>query len=307
VAEDSWVSPDHSSGSVSDQEYEQLVQAAAASGIIGSPGDTSVAFGDASGMNVKIRADKHATVRGFHWASGGSTLTLSVGSNGAGSTRIDLLVLRLSRSTWNVRAAVVAGVAGNPAPTPTQDTGTSGVWELPIATISVAPGASSIAANKVTPVNWYIGPPTIVCTSTTRPPAAAGQRIFETDTGKEFVGNGSSFVTSIIDSGWVNVPAIAGWTSACKVRNLNGQITVNGAFTRTGSSIAANSQWQMGTLPSAYWPSGPANIRVPMVRSGGIAIAGWIGVGTGIVVIQEFAAAISSGQVVYLSTSYPLG
>jgi hypothetical protein len=307
VAEDSWQSPNHSSGAVSDIELEQLYFPFTANGVIGSPADTSVAFGDSSGLNVKIRSGKHASIRGFHWYSGASDVTKTIGSNSSGSTRTDLLVLRLDRSTWDVRAAVVAGTPGSGAPAATQQTGTTGVWELPIATVTVANGAATITAGNVHPVNWYCGPQSVVCTSTTRPDPTAGLVIYETDTGREYIGNGSSFVNSITDSGWVSVPAISGWSSNCKVRNLNGQATITGSFTRTGSNIAANSQWQMGTIPSAYRPGGSQEIRVAMVRNGGVAISGWLGAGSGIVVVQEFGSAISTNNVVYLGASYPLG
>jgi hypothetical protein len=304
VAEDSWQSPNHSSGGVSDQELEQLYVPFTANAVIGTPADTTVAYGDSSGLNVKIRAGKHASVRGFHWYSGTTDVTKTVGSNSSGSTRIDLLVLRLDRSTWDVRSAVLTGTPGSGAPSPTQNTGTTGVWELPVAQITVASGASSISAANVRQVCWYAGPQSVVCTSTTRPPPVAGLAIFETDTGRQYIGNGSSFVNSITDTGWVTVPPISGWDSFCVVRNYNGVAYVEGHFRRTGGSIGPNASWQMGTVPAGYRPD--RQQRVAMVRSRGVAVIGWINP-DGNTAVNEYASAIATGDLVMLTTtSYPI-
>jgi hypothetical protein len=305
VAEDSWQSPNHSSGGVSDIELEQLYFPFTANAIVGSPSDTTVAYGDSSGLNVKIRAGKHASVRGFHWSSGGTDITKTIGANSSGSTRIDLLVLRLDRSTWDVRAAVVAGTPGSGAPAATQNTGTSGVWELPIAQVTVANGAASISAGNVKPVNWYCGPQSVVCTSTTRPPATAGLAIYETDTGRQYIGDGSSFVTSIVDSGWVNVPAISTWSSSCAVRNFNGVAFVDGYFTRTAATIGPNATYQIGTVPAAYRPG--RTLRVGMGRSGGGDAWGYLA-SDGALVLAEYAFTIGSGVNLFIAgLSYPIG
>jgi hypothetical protein len=307
VAEDSWQSPNHSSGAVTDIELEQLYMPFTANGVIGSPADTTVAYGDSSGMNVKIRSGKHASIRGFHWSAGVSDVTKTITSNASGSTRIDLLVLRLDRSTWDVRAAVVVGTPGSGAPAATQNTGTSGVWELPIAQVTVVNGAATITAGNVKQVCWYCGPQSVVCTSTTRPPAtgAYGLQIYETDTGRQYVSNGTAFVTTIVDSGWVTVPSISGWNSFCVVRNLNGIGYLEGHFQRTGGPIGPNANWQLGTVPAGYRPD--RQHRIAMVRSRGVAIIGWLNADGG-VAVNEYDTAIGTNDLVMLqTTAYPIG
>lgn len=306
MAEDSWQSPNHSSGAVSDIELEQLYMPFTANGVIGSPADTSVAYGDGvSGLVVKIRSGKHASVRGFHWSSGATDVSKTIGANSSGSTRIDLLVLRLDRSTWDVRAAVVAGNPGSGAPAATQNTGTSGVWELPVAQVTVVNGASNITAGNVKPVNWYCGPQSVVCTSSTRPDPTAGLTIYETDTGRQYIGNGSSFVNSIVDSGWVNVPAISTWTSNCVVRNVNGIAYLDGYFSRTGGSIGPNATYQIGAVPAAYQPN--RTLRVAMGRSGGGTALGYLDSG-GALVVAEYNFTIGAGTPLYIAgLSYPIG
>lgn len=169
MAESSWPT---AAGSrvVDDVQYEHMGWAwAAADGILGVPGDTTVVYGDSSGRQVKIRAGKRGHVRGRGWYSGTSDNILAIAANASGSTRTDLVVLRLTRSsTWAVSAAIVQGTPGAGVPAITQDaTGSSsGVWEIPLAVVTVANNASTITAGNVADCTWYAHGDTIVTTST---------------------------------------------------------------------------------------------------------------------------------------------
>lgn len=155
MAESSWPSPDDGRV-IDDAEFEKWAIAGGPSAVVGYT-DQAVVYGDSSGRQVKVAAEKYAQVRGHTWYSGSSIVTKSIAANSSGSTRVDLVVLRLTRSTWNVTCEIVAGVPGAGAPSPTQDTGTTGVWELPIATVSVANGAATISAANVTFVAMCMG------------------------------------------------------------------------------------------------------------------------------------------------------
>lgn len=157
MAETSWPT---TAGSrvVTDDQYEHLAWGwARADGILGYPGDTTVAFGDSSGRQVKIRLGKRGFVRGRGWYSGTSDNTLAIAANVSGSTRKDIVVLRLTRSTWAVTAAIVQGTpgAGNPTLTQNATGGTTGVWEIPLAVVTVVNGAATIAAGDVQDSTWY--------------------------------------------------------------------------------------------------------------------------------------------------------
>lgn len=150
MAESSWPSPD-TSRVVNDFQYERLaLSSGPVAGLYGSPADTALIYGDSTGMQIKVRADRYGLVRGNQWWSGGTDFTKTISANASGSTRIDLIVLRLSRTTWNTTVAVVNGTPGaGVAPSPTQNTGSTGVWELPLAAVTVANAAATITAGNV--------------------------------------------------------------------------------------------------------------------------------------------------------------
>lgn len=150
MAESSWPSPSNSH-TVDDASYEKLaVSYGPVAGVVGDFTSPQLVYGDASGMQVKVAASRYATVGGHEWTSGSTIFTLAIAANSSGSTRTDLVVLRLSRTTWNVNATVITGTPGSGAPSPVQNTGTTGSFDLPLATVTVASGASSISAANVT-------------------------------------------------------------------------------------------------------------------------------------------------------------
>lgn len=95
---------------------------------------TSDLSGSISGATILLTQGR-AVVQGVFYEMTGSigeTKTITPAVNGSGNPRIDLIVLRLNRSTNTVVQAVLAGTpAASPvAPTPTQVEG--GIWEYPI-------------------------------------------------------------------------------------------------------------------------------------------------------------------------------
>jgi hypothetical protein len=158
VAESSWPSP-AASHAVADDQYEKLgLSFGPLGGVVGDFTSPQLVYGDSTGMQVKVAADRYALVRGHEWWSGSSILTKTIGANSSGSTRTDLVVLRLSRTTWDVTTVVIAGTPGAGAPAPTQNTGTTGSWDLPLATVTVANGAATITAGNVTYVAPHLDP-----------------------------------------------------------------------------------------------------------------------------------------------------
>lgn len=163
MADQSFPRAGYNSRAVVEREHEQLVAPLGASGLVGDPTSTSLVYGDSSGMQVKVRANRAATIRGTRWNSGTSDLVLSIGAN-AGATRIDLVVLRLSRDTgnnatsWKATPVVVAGTSGSPSPSPTRQDTTdgTGVWETPLAWVTVGTGAVTITAGNVENVAPYV-------------------------------------------------------------------------------------------------------------------------------------------------------
>lgn len=143
---------------VDDVQYEKLgMSYGPNAGVIGDFTSPQLIYGDSTGMQIKVAADRYALVRGHMWWSGSSIFTKSIGSNSSGSTRIDLVVLQLDRSTWDVTCVVKAGTPGAGAPAVQQDLGTTGLFELPLATVTVANGAGTVSAANVTYVAAHVG------------------------------------------------------------------------------------------------------------------------------------------------------
>lgn len=159
MASTTW--PDGSPKSVDDIEYEVLGVAFAPDGIIGTPTDSTVVYGDSSGRQVKIRLGKYGYVHGRGWASGASDIIKTISANASGQPRIDLVVLGLDRTTWLVTEYVLTGTpAASPvAPALTRNAmgAGTGKWEIPLATVAVANGAATISAADVTPIHPWLG------------------------------------------------------------------------------------------------------------------------------------------------------
>lgn len=208
MAEASWPDTGHNSRSVTDIEYEQLVSSYAAEGVIGSPLDQPVAYGDGTGMVVKLRANKYAALRGHIWSSGTADLPLTVTANPSGAARVDLVVLRLDRADWTVRAYVKAGAGTGGVMT--KQTGATGLYEIPLATVTVANGATSVAASDVKSVAYYAAPPAALAHSSLNGwvPQTAGRELYNTDTGLRYQTNGSSWSRVSTEN---NTMRMVGW------------------------------------------------------------------------------------------------
>lgn len=154
MAESSWPSPSDGR-TVDDIEHEKIgIGFGPYAGVIGDFTSPQLIYGDSSGRQFKVAADRYALVRGHIWWSGSSIVTVPIAANTSGSTRVDLVVLRLSRTTWDVNLTVIQGTPGAGNPSSTQNNGTTGVWDLQLAYVTVANNASTISAANV----QYIGP-----------------------------------------------------------------------------------------------------------------------------------------------------
>lgn len=179
------------SRSVADQEYEVLSSGFAADGVLGQWTNSTPVFGDSSGRQVKIRANFFALVGGHYYSSGTSDTIRSISANASGSTRIDLVVLGLNRSTLAVTSYIKNGTPGAGAPPALQRDArglTTGIWEIPIAQVTVVNGAATIAVGDVTNIAWY-SRGNVVGTLSTAPPqpdAASYPYLIHTDTGTMF-------------------------------------------------------------------------------------------------------------------------
>jgi len=252
VAQSSWPSPD-TSRVIDDLAYERLVAAQYVDGLVGSITDTPLVYADGSGRQVFVRANRIAQVRGHGWSSGGSILTLSIAANTSGSTRVDLIVLGLNRSTWNVTAYVKAGTPGSGAPALQTDTGDTGIYEIPLAEVTVPNGATITSAGQVLPRAWYAtpyGPAAPGSTVATRPPAPV-PGVMMWQNGTAYVWNGTI------------------WEA---ISNPPLSVASDMGTTLSGNSIRDDNAWH--DFPSANWA--PLTFTVPPSGRIHVSISGWI-------------------------------
>lgn len=202
MASNSRPRPGYNSGSLTVGEMEQLVHATQADGLIGTTADQPVIYADGTGTRVvKVRANNLGLLRGTQLDTGPTDFSLtSLTSNGTGNSRKDLIVARLDRDAgYTVTVTAIAGTpSGTPvAPSPVQQVGTTGVWDLPLAEVTVAPGATGLAAGTVVNRAWYLGSDgQISCLLASRPPHEVGRRVFMTDSGEYLISTGSAWLSA---------------------------------------------------------------------------------------------------------------
>jgi hypothetical protein len=153
MAQNSWPFVGGGGTAVNEDQWSIMARFWAQSGVT-DYANTLEVYGDSSGRQVKVKTGR-ACVRG-HWYENTAVETVAIAANASGNPRIDRIVLRLDPSANSIVLAVVQGTpAGSPsAPALTQtDVGT---YELTLARVAVANGASTITAGNVTDERTYV-------------------------------------------------------------------------------------------------------------------------------------------------------
>ena len=199
MAQNSWPFVGGGGTAVNEDQWSIMARFWAQSGVTDYANMLEV-YGDSSGRQVKVKTGR-ACVRG-HWYENTAEETVAIAANASGNPRIDRIVLRLDPSANSIVLAVVQGTpAGSPsAPSLTQtDVGT---YELTLARVAVANGASTIAAGDVTDERTYVdgiyGPWTPAITGSGGNPTANSSTGRYVRIGKHITGWGRivGFVTS---------------------------------------------------------------------------------------------------------------
>jgi hypothetical protein len=319
VASIAYPTADYNAGAVTQDEHEQLTASGLGSGIIGHPDTTSqVAFADGTGTRaVFLRAERRVITRGFVWYSGASAITMNLSAN-AGATRIDRIVLRLDRSAETITETIITGTPGSGTP-PTLVNAAgpgTGVWDFPLARVTVVNGATTIAAEDVVPEAWYVGGNPIVVDISTRLPSAgtshmppAGTMCYVTSEERILVSTGTDYQEIHADTGWLSIPMQAGWGvdafSVAQYRKKNGVVYVTPGFKRTGASLPAGTASAIALLPTGFWPAHAMRMGGVINQAGYDNAIGAIATNGGIG-ISEYAVTIQSGKWLYFPTvSYP--
>ena len=214
MAESSWPFHDGVDGTpVLEDQWSYMARQWAATGVVGAPGDANLqVFANGSGMEVHVRSGR-ASVRG-HWFLSDAQETLAIAANSSGNPRIDRVVVQLDPSSNEATLAVLTGTPGTVPTAPSLTQTDTGVYELTLAQVAVANGAASISALNVTDERTFSSVPYTVALSSMRPAApVVGQGIYETDTGRDKVWNGSAWVNRKADpaEAWTLVTPASGW------------------------------------------------------------------------------------------------
>jgi hypothetical protein len=289
---------------VTDTEYGHLAPWNS-DGVFQSP--TDVVYANSSGREVHVRAGKTAIVQGHAWQSGTAEINLTIGANTSGSTRVDTVVLRLDRSTWDVTVAVRAGTPGAGASTLQRDTGDTGLWEIPLADVTVDNGAASIAAGKVTARPLMQSGAVRACSKITDVQAtlAVGDLVYEAPTGRWIGWTASGGVLLFEDTGWISLsPSNSFWRAgslANKVRRRNGVAYLSGAWVRNSGSFSGSSPSPLASLPAGFAPGLQYHSWMGWTATGGARVQ----VGTdGVLSIIDVTSTLPSGNAVYVDTSW---
>jgi hypothetical protein len=153
---------------VSETQFSQMFRRLQSTGVSGSTATTDLKpFGDSSGLNVKVPLG-NAIVRG-HFYNSTATETLTISAANATNPRNDLVVLRLDPTANTIVLAVVTGTAAASPTDPTLSQTDTGTFEMPLARVSVAAGATTIAAGNVTDLRPFLGTQFGRWSTTTRP------------------------------------------------------------------------------------------------------------------------------------------
>lgn len=151
---------------VSEGQYSYLFRELAShSGVADQVGGAGFrVYGDSSGMQVKVNPG-FAIVRG-HAVQSTATETVTIAA-ASPATRYDRVVLRLDPTANAITIAVVQGTSGGGIPALTQTD--TGVFEFPLATVTVPVGAASISAGNVQGEREFLGNSVGGWTTATRP------------------------------------------------------------------------------------------------------------------------------------------
>jgi hypothetical protein len=209
-----------------------------ATGVWGSDVDNACKLLQGSGLNTTLKTG-YALVRG-HMYYNSADLTVAFTAGGA-SARIDLLVLRLDPTANTIKAIVLPGALGaGVAPAPTQTD--AGVYDLPIAEVTVAAGSSSITTANIKDVRQFMGHIFGDWTTANRPVSPRdGQPGYNLTTNAPEYWNGSAWVNFSPSSFTISQISDIGTASVANALKINGRQIFVQSGTPTGA--VANDLW----------------------------------------------------------------
>lgn len=130
-------------------------------GVVCGVGNDLFVYGDASGMQVKVRSGMMHIKGHYYHSDAEQILAIAAAPGTAGQSRYDLIVGEVN---WTNKTFTIKVVTGTAATTPALPalTRTSTIWQVPIASLTVDYGNTNVAANAVLDRRtWALGTFTI--------------------------------------------------------------------------------------------------------------------------------------------------
>lgn len=221
---------------------------------------------DPTGTDLRVTGSNASTVAvaaGEAWIQGtyyanGASLNVAVPTNsGGGTARKDLVVLR--RDPTADATTVQYKTGGTSFPTLAQTL--NGTWEIPLAQVTVAAGASVVAPSEVVDQRWFLGRSVALSNPGARPPATKGQLVVEGRT--VYLGNGvgwDALATAGQDTDWKLVTLNSGYAAsgdAPAYRIKDGMVFLRGSIAfRYGGHLVNTELTTFATVPREAWPIG---------------------------------------------------
>jgi hypothetical protein len=210
-------------------------------GVKGTSGGTELkAFGDSSGMQVKVPAG-FAMVRG-HYYSNTDVETLAIGAAHATLARIDSVILELNPSANTILLTILPGTANASPVAPTLVQTDTGIYQIRLANVAVAAAATTITSGNVTDTRTFLGPVAVTWDSITGKPTTYSSAIITTATSDKsanytlVAADENTFIRSTGSAITITVPdVLANGESVNFIQAGAGQITF------AGSGITLNS------------------------------------------------------------------
>lgn len=184
---------------VSESQFSAFFKELQDTGVAGSADSTALKVtGDGGGMRVFVAAGS-AIVRGFFYNNDAS-VQLTIGAS-TSLVRYDRIVLRLDPSVNSAVLAVVAGTPGAASPAALTQT-TTGIYELPLAVVTVGASVANIGSGVVVDDRIFHGHRVGVWSTAKRPASPRQyQPGFNTSLGYFEHWNGTTWVQSSATAG----------------------------------------------------------------------------------------------------------
>ncbi len=185
-------------------QYTTLFRELQETGVADTYGGSGWRVSAGTGMTVSIQPG-FAIVRG-HGAQSTAVETLPIPAAGANPT-YHVVALRLDPAANTILPVLISGTVGGPVPALTQTA--IGIYEMPLATILVAPGTVNINPANVADTRPFVGNAVRPWSTVTRPAAPRYAQLgYNITLGQWEFWNGSAWVTTVPSDVYARLTAL---------------------------------------------------------------------------------------------------